>query len=423
MSDDDKPDQGKPGLGRRKFLVAAGIAGASAAGVAAWRLRDKPVPPIQVRLDPAVDVGFYRRLGRTGLRVSAVSIGGGGLGDPGLIERAVDSGINYIDTSICYGNSELVIGEALKRRPDLRDKLIITTKWDATQDMPKARILESLDRSLERLGVKRVDIMMIHWLGGGHVRGDNGFNRLDNSALYEAMDEARKSGKARYFGASSHHANRSAILQHAIDKGSLDVLLVKMNVLDFESAQIPELLAKAKKHDVGVVAMKTQPKGGELPAGFSDSKWSVYQANLRWALQHDVATVVHSDIGKDASAQDAAIEAGRAKLSARDTELLERYATALSPSYCRGCDDLCGAACPEQIDIAHVLQFHMYERQYGWHERARRHYQALAPERRWAERCADCDACSEACPYGVDAAARVRQSKRLLGASSVFRSI
>jgi uncharacterized protein len=402
---------------RRKMLLAAGALGAAGAvGGAYWFWkRHRPVPPPSVRLEPDTERGFYRRLGRTELLVSAVGVGAGGLDRPELLVRAVDSGINYVDTAICYGDSERVIAEALAMRPDIREKLVIATKWDADQFMTKAKILESLDRSIERLGVTIIDVMQIHWLGGGHVSSDSGFNRLDNPALYEAMDEARRSGKVRFFGATSHDKNRAAILGHAVDKGAFDVLLVKMNVLDFEDAGMPALLEKARKADVGVVAMKSQPGRGHVPPGYEASKLTAYQANLRWTLEHDIACVVESDIGTDAAMQDAAIEAARAKLGAAERAEHTRWAAAMSPHYCRGCDDACTAACPAGIAIGPVLHFHMYDRGYDRPERARRHYLALAPERRWSERCAECDVCSDACPHGVDASARIRDARVRLG--------
>jgi predicted aldo/keto reductase-like oxidoreductase len=298
----------------------------------------------------------------------------------------------------------------LQLRPTLRETLIIATKWDADQHMSKDRILASLDDSLKRLGVDSIDIMQLHWLGGGHVKGDDGFNRLDNDALYQAMDEAKRSGKVKFFGATSHDANRSKILQHAIGKGRFDMLLVKMNVLDFEEAGMPALLDAAAKADVGVVVMKSQPGGGKMPPGFEDSRWSAFQANLRWVLSKQVACVVHSGVGNDADMQDAAIAAARGELTRADEAYLERYATALSPHYCRGCDGICGQACPDAVAIAPVTQFLMYDEQYGWAERARRHYQALPRAARWSERCNGCRACSEACPHGFDAAAHVRRA-------------
>lgn len=412
-SDDDQ----KGSVKRRGLLAAAGVATVGATGwfgYRAWQSH-KPVPPPTTRLQPDVDRGFYRRLGRTDLEVSAVSIGGGGVSNPKVIARAIDAGLNFIDTSICYGDSELVIAEMFRQRPELRQKLVLATKWDVAQDMPKSRILESLDKSLQRLGVEQIDIMQLHWLGGGHVRGDDGFNRLDNEALYAAMEEVKKAGKVRFFGATSHHENRGKILEHAVGKGAYDMLLVKMNALDFDGAGIPSLLSVARKADVGVVAMKSQPDGGRMPPGFEEKKWGVYQANLRWVLQHDVATVINSDIGEDPEMQDLAIEAAREPFTEADRALLEQYTTAVSPHYCRGCDSLCGGACPEGVSIAAVMQFAMYHEAYGWPARARQHYRNLPVAERFAERCLSCSQCSDACPHGLDPAGTVRWAAETLG--------
>jgi predicted aldo/keto reductase-like oxidoreductase len=359
-----------------------------------------------------------RRLGRTGLDVSVIGIGAGGLEGTGPIHRAVERGMNYIDTSACYGrgSSENLIGRAIKEAPALRDKLILATKWDAGAHMPRARMLESLDESLKRLSVDHVDIMQIHQLGD-HGVGDDGFSRLDNPELYEAMEAARKAGKARFFGATGHTGNRSAILSRAIDKGAFDMILVKMNVLDHETADIPKLLAKAKAKDVGVVIMKSQPSGGAMPAGFAGKKWNVYQANLRWALAQEIACVVHSGVGTDEEVQDLAIGAAYDELGAIDRELLDRYAQAMSPEYCRGCDDVCARACPDGVAIPSVLRAVMYDRHYGsaaYAAYARDVYAELPKEARWSERCLACNACSSACPHGVDAAERVRSARATL---------
>lgn len=407
---------------RRRFLVGAAAVTAGAAGLSVLydaSAQPKGGPGVQA---PGGKVGLFRTLGRTGLSISAVGVGAGGISDPGLLARAVDKGINYVDTAICYGDSEEVIGRALAADKGLRKKLVIATKWDSGAAMPKDRIVDSLDKSLKRLGVDFIDVMQVHWLGGGHLKDDTGFNRLDNPELYAAMEAAKKAGKVRFFGATSHHDNRSKILQHAIDKGVFDMILVKMNVLDFDKADIPALLAKAKAKNVGVVAMKSQPEGGAIPPGFEKSKLDVYQANLRWCLSHDVASVVHSAIGTDAKMQDLAIGVAQEKVGGVDDAphggLLERYAAALSPDYCRECaggEGSCQAACPAGVAIDHVLHLRMYDRRLGWHDYAKRLYHELPEASRWSEACTTCNACTDACSYGVDAAGRVRDAKRSLG--------
>lgn len=410
----------EPGTTRRNVLLGtlAAVSAGTAGTIAYLESRSPSRPALGTwdrpgLLDPNAVITQKRRLGRTNLDVSILGIGAGGLRGPEPVVRAVEKGMNYIDTSICYGDSEKVIRKALLRSPGLRQKLILATKWDPGPEDKKEEILASLDRSLERLGVDYVDIMQVHWLGGGHVRPDKGYDRLDNPELYLAMEQAKKAGKVRFFGATSHDANRSKLLVHAIDKGAFDMLLVKMNVLDHDAAGGPALLARAKEKDVGVVVMKSQPDGGAIPPGFEKSKYSVFQANLRWVLSHpEVACVVHSHFGVYPEWQDAGCSAVKEPLSRADTELLDQYATALSPSYCRGCGE-CAAACPAGIAIPHVLQFEMYERRYGWQDRARAHYRALPLAERWSETCLSCAKCSEACPYGVDAAGRVRAARSL----------
>ncbi len=355
-----------------------------------------------------------RRLGRTGLEIGVVGIGAGGLMGPDPIRRAVDLGMNYIDTSTCYGGSEAVIGRALRESPGLRDKLVIATKWDPGPKTPKERMLESLDQSLKRMGTDVIDVMQVHWLGGGHVEHDDGYVRLDNPEVYEAMEIAKAKGKVRFFGATSHDAARAKILSYAIDKGKFDMLLVKMNVLDHESAGIPALLAKAKEKDVGVVVMKSQPGGGAIPKGYEQSKWNIYQSNLRWALEHDVACVVQSLIGTDEASQDLAASATQDRFGMNDAKLLETYAEALSPDYCRSCG-ACEEACPDGVRVGSVLQFAMYAKQYGWPARAKEHYAALPAHERGSDACGSCGICTSACPYGVDAEGRVVEAKRLLG--------
>ncbi|MFF2521424.1 aldo/keto reductase [Streptomyces liangshanensis] len=170
----------------------------------------------------------YIKLGRTGLDVSPVAIGAMTYGDPGrghpvwsldeeasrpLIKHALESGINFFDTSnlYSYGSSEEILGRALNDFAD-RDDVVITTKVRHTMrpsspnggGLSRKAIMSEIDHSLRRLGTDHVDVYMIH--------------RLDNDTppeeTLEALHEVVKSGKARYLGASSMHAWQFAKLLH-----------------------------------------------------------------------------------------------------------------------------------------------------------------------------------------------------------------
>jgi predicted aldo/keto reductase-like oxidoreductase len=128
-----------------------------------------------------------------------------------------------------------------------------------------------------------------------------------------------------------------------------------------------------------------------------------------------VTSVVNSKTGVDPHYQDLAASAVQEKLGRTDRTLLLRYATALSPEYCRGCAGSCTDACPGEVGIPHVLQFAMYDRDYGWHDQARDHYRALPLEQRFSDACLSCNECTGACPFGVDAADGVRAARQRLG--------
>src|SRR5271157_2465822 len=113
-----KPSTSKGGfdMNRRDFLKAAAFATATAAA--------QPLHAETASDTPSVK--SYREIGKTGLKMSDISFGGGGLSAPSMMFRAVDSGINYFDTAPDYGLSEKTIGEAMGKIR--RDKIIITSK-------------------------------------------------------------------------------------------------------------------------------------------------------------------------------------------------------------------------------------------------------------------------------------------------------
>jgi aryl-alcohol dehydrogenase (NADP+) len=167
----------------------------------------------------------YTRLGATGLRVSRICLGMMSYGDPSwrewvlpeeagrpFVQRALELGVNFFDTADVYslGVSEEVTGRAL-RDFARRDQVVIATKVHGQMsDDPNDRglsrkhILDSIDRSLRRLGTDYVDLYQIH--------------RYDPETpieeTMEALDDVVRAGKARYIGASSMYAWQFSKMQH-----------------------------------------------------------------------------------------------------------------------------------------------------------------------------------------------------------------
>ena len=146
-----------------------------------------------------------RPLGRTALTVSRLGVGGGSTfgraGDQGtaLIDACWDAGLRYFDTAPLYGagNSERSVGRALARRP--RDEFVLSTKvgrnGERDFDYRADAVRVSLLRSLERLGLERIDIALIHDVDPD-MHGDAFPQRFDEAlhGAYAALDDLRRQG-------------------------------------------------------------------------------------------------------------------------------------------------------------------------------------------------------------------------------------
>ena len=160
----------------------------------------------------------YRVLGSSGLLVSPICLGTMTFGEPvgetdaiRLVHGAIDLGINFLDTANVYegykrflgspgGTAEEIVGKALAGR---RDQVVLATKVCAPvgpgpQDrgLSASHILRELDHSLQRLQTDYIDLYIIHWPD----------KHVPLETTMSAMDQAVRSGKIRYFGASNHNA-------------------------------------------------------------------------------------------------------------------------------------------------------------------------------------------------------------------------
>ncbi|MBU8921665.1 MAG: aldo/keto reductase, partial [Bacteroidales bacterium] len=187
-------------ISRRSFLgrSAAGILGTGLGLVASGAVagQDKTAGDAQ-----KPKIKGYRTLGRTGYKVSDISFGNAGMQDCSLLEYAMDRGINYVDTARQYYDMEKVIGQIF---PQKRDKLFLTTKLEPelfTPTTTEEQIQTAIEESLKRLNTDHVDCCLIHSVGDP---GLGGLERIQNPAIVKAFTKARKAGKIRFWGASSH---------------------------------------------------------------------------------------------------------------------------------------------------------------------------------------------------------------------------
>ncbi len=376
-------------LSRRQFIHTST---ALAAGAAV---------PLKARLsaDPAAAMPKVRRFkpfGKTGWKVGDISAGSGQT-DPAIIDYLFNCGINLIDTGAQYQGHEEIIGKVL---PKWRDKVFVVDKWDppvVTAAVTKSKLLEALDVSLKKLNTTYIDCMMIHSIG--HPRY-GGMERIQNPAIYEAWDEARKMGKIRFTGASGHSVNVLKEMEWGIDNKRFDVILVGANFL---THGVEPLLKKARARGVATIAMKTMTifQSDLNIRALQNQNTSARQAVIKWILASDLFdTMVVRMPNFDLAGEYLAVS-GATSLTRENRRHLDILEAAISAKYCRpGCDG-CYGSCPKEVPVWDILRYKMYFENYGDQKAAMAKYSQI-PVAQTAAVCAGCSApCEAACPYGL----------------------
>jgi aryl-alcohol dehydrogenase-like predicted oxidoreductase len=205
----------------------------------------------------------YRKLGRTDIDVSEIGFGAWAIGGSwgaqdendsiAALNRALDLGVNFIDTAAGYGNgkSERIIGQVLKNRSE---KVWVATKtppmpghWPpspydvAEERYPEKYLRENVEERLRNLGTDCIDILQLHtWT--------RAWNK--NPAPLDALKKLQAEGKIRYIGISTPEHDQNSLID-LMRQGYLDVVQVIYNI--FEQEPAAELLPAALEHNVGVL--------------------------------------------------------------------------------------------------------------------------------------------------------------------------
>ncbi len=342
----------------------------------------------------------YKTLGRTGLKVTTVSFGCMITSDPSVIERAADVGIILFDTARVYqgGNNERMVGAALKSR---RKNLILSTKSGAKT---KEEALAHLDTSLQTIGTDFVDIWYLHSKSKAeHISDD----------LLEAQYVAKKAGKIRFAGVSTH-SGQDEVINAAIKCGKIDVVLVGYNFAT--DTKVGDAIAAAHKAGLGVVGMKVMA-GGFRRLKPTDKAYEVLKrdgaqaAALRWVLKNpNIDTTVPSMT--DMEQLDENFKAMSEKFTAVDEKVLAQQLDYIRPLYCRQCG-ACEGKCPQGLPVADMLRYLMYADGYGQYPLARERFLEL-PAELASVRCRDCSGCTIECPNGVRVTERLMRAQELL---------
>ena len=263
---------GEDKVTRREFLARTTLTAASAAALPA--------------LAPGAGEVPKRVLGGTSVPVSLLAFGCGSrflmYEDEeqalAILDRAIDQGVNYLDTAIDYGSgkSEERVGQMMKTR---RREVFLATKVP-TRARARDAALREVEASLKRLQTDHVDLLHVHGLGD-----EADLARIEAAdGVLKALYELREQKVARFIGMTSH--TDGAVMAQAIERSDLDCVQMAMNparVLRFEERALPA----AKKKDLGVILMKVTGQERLLGANGADPA-----ALLRYAWTLPVSTVV-----------------------------------------------------------------------------------------------------------------------------------
>lgn len=394
---------------RRDFLARLAVPASSSA----------PPAPGPAEAPPRPGQLAYRTLGSTGLKLTALSFGCMTTSDESVLQRAADIGIVHFDTARSYqnGNNERLVGAALKSR---RKQVVISSK---TVAKTRQEAIDHLHTSLRELGTDYLDIWYLHSRSSPEEVTDE---------LLEVQREAKKAGKIRFAGVSTHF-NMDRMLAHLVQRRQTDVVLTTYNFAMRNVATADQQARKtdmtaaidaARKAGMGIVVMKAMA-GGVARVGRGDRLYGADPAALKkvlgteggalaaikWVLRNrsvDTAIVCMTDNEQ----LDENLRAMSEPYTEKDDRTLASLLAFIGPRYCRMCG-ACNGVCDKGVPVPEMLRYLSYAEGYGQFAMARQRFLEL-PRSAREIRCRDCSSCSVECPNGVHVRSRLMLAQELL---------
>lgn len=377
----------------------------------------------------------YRTLGRTGLKVSEVGLGGewfNGLSEEEsirIVDAAEQNGVNYIDIFMPQAPTRDHLGAALKGR---REKFLIQghlctvyedEQYTRTRDIEKTK--RSFEDLLHRLQTDYIDIGMIHY-----VDSEEDFQTVFGGEIIEYAKELKEKGIVRYLGMSSHNPH---IAKKAAETGLIDVLMFSINpAYDLESPETDiydlmdfkgmgengwvvdearqELYSYCESAGVAITVMKALAAGTLLSAEASPFgvAMTVPQC-IQYALDRNGVKCV---IVGCHSVEEVLQAVRYDQLSEQERSYAHIFASGNQINmtgrcmYCNHCQP-----CPAHIDIAAVTKFlDLASSQPEVPETVMQHYWSLNAT---AADCLMCGRCEPNCPFGVKVRENMKKAREL----------
>ncbi|ACV63105.1 aldo/keto reductase [Desulfofarcimen acetoxidans DSM 771] len=319
----------------------------------------------------------YRVLGKTGLNVSVIGFGGIPIQRVTekeatlIINRALDLGINFIDTARGYTDSEAKLGVALKNR---RQQVYIATK---SMDRTAEGITIDINKSLQTLGVDYIDLYQLH-----NVKDKAALEQvLSAQGALGALKKAKAQGLIKHIGITGHIL---PILLEALATEEIETVQFPFNAVEAKEAEA--LLNLAVKTNTGIIIMKPLA-GGALQNP---------ELALRFILEYPLSTVIPGMDKVEQVDQNVLAAHNFLPLLPAEKRILEEEAKKLGQAFCRRCE-YC-QPCRQGIEIPMVFLLDTYYTRYNLQGWAKERYRGLKTS---AAACIQCGECEEKCPYNL----------------------
>lgn len=329
-----------------------------------------------------------RRLGRTGLEVSIVGIGGipiQKITEAETVEmfKAVHaSGINFIDTARGYGVSEAYIGKAIEGQRS--DYILATKSTMRTYDEMKADI----DQSLKDLRTDYIDLYQLHFVKDLDVYK----TVMGPQGAYKALLEAQADKKIGYIGITAH---KKEVLEVALKDDCFDTIQYPYNPIERHGEYLFE---QAKAQDVGVIIMKPVA-GGAFNQG---------EVSIKFVLNNEnVTAAIPGMETSDLVIKNAEIGCNDLTLTPNEEAIIKKTVEHLGETFCRRCG-YC-EPCPQGIVISGQFLLEGYLLRYDLEEWAKTRFKALDKS---AKDCIDCGECEPRCPYDLPIRKMLKKVKK-----------
>ena len=316
----------------------------------------------------------YSILGKTGLKVSKISLGGIPIQQLNqddankLIEKALEYGINFIDTARGYTVSESLIGGALSGK---RHRVLLATK---SMVRDKDRFKRDIEISLNNLNTDYIDLYQLH-----NILNLQELEKvMAPGGALDALLEYRDKGIIKHIGISSHNID---VIEGSLDYDVFETIQYPYNAVETQGS---EVFRKAFERNLGIIAMKPFAGGAITNA----------KPALKFILQNQYITCAIPGMCSIEQLEENVKAIDEMPLSKKEMEVLSKEASELGERFCRRCG-YC-QPCPKGINIPVIFVLESYYKRYNLMEWAQVRYDSQLSK---ASDCEKCGLCETKCPY------------------------